>query len=109
MPPDSLERLRVINQNTGSAKHVILTLTFGLFDPYIRRLNKMITGLLLRRLRAERAGDQEKIEKINDYMKKMHDAIDEVTGVKTAINGSRNSCNRIGKEKLFSEVKDAAS
>lgn len=94
MPPESLERLKQVNSHTGSAHHVILTLTYGLTDRYIGTLNRMIIGLLLRRMKAERSGNEKQIERINAYMKEMHEIIDAVTGVNTAINGDRAACNR---------------
>lgn len=97
MPAESLERLKTINENTGSARHVILTLAYAICDGNIRRLSRMITGLLLSRMRAERKGEQVLVERINDYMKEMHECIDDVTAVHRAKNGSRHACNRIGR------------
>lgn len=94
MPPDSLERLKQINSHTGSAHHVILTLAYGLRDRYINKLNRMIIGLLLRRMKAEQSGNEKQVERINSYMKEMHELIDNITGVNTAINGDRAACNR---------------
>ena len=95
MPDESIRRLRTINENTGSARHVILTLAFSIVDGNIRSLSRMITGLLISRMKAERADDQATIERINEYMKGMHESIDAVTGVHRALNGSRHACNRI--------------
>ncbi|MBX9570173.1 MAG: hypothetical protein K2X77_14845 [Candidatus Obscuribacterales bacterium] len=94
MPAESLDRLTQINSHTGSAHHVILTLAYGLRDRYIGKLNRMIIGLLLRRMKAEREGNDKQVERINSYMKEMHELIDCVTGVNTAINGDRAACNR---------------
>lgn len=103
MPAESLERLTQINSNTGSAHHVILTLAYGLRDRNIGKLNRMIIGLLLRRMKAEREGNDRQVERINAYMKEMHELIDNVTGVNTAINGDRSACNRTksGKRTLL--------
>ncbi|MBX9685330.1 MAG: hypothetical protein K2X27_01435 [Candidatus Obscuribacterales bacterium] len=94
LPEDSLHRLRLINMNTRSSRHVILSLTYGLYDPHIRRLNRMITSLLIARLRAERQGKARLVARINSLMEDMHMAIDQVTG--TPINqAARGSpCNR---------------
>lgn len=100
MPAESRDRLKSINENTGSASHVILTLAYSICDGNIRRLSRMITGLLVQRMKAERTGQQATVDRINEYMKEMHESIDSVTGVYRAKNGSRHACNRIGKSKL---------
>lgn len=95
MSGESLGRLKVINANTSSSKHVILALAFGLYDGNIRRLNRMITQLLLARMRAERHGDACKIARINELMEEMHVAIDKVTGVDgRGMRQDQDVCNR---------------
>jgi hypothetical protein len=94
LPEDSLQRLRVINMTTNSSRHVILSLTFGLYDPHIGKLNRMITSFLIARLRAERLGKTRLVARINSFMQDMHLAIDQVTGT-TQRNTARGSpCNR---------------
>lgn len=94
MPIESLERLRRINESTGSAKHVVLTIAFSIYDSNIRSIGRMITGLLIKRMQAERIGASIQVERINDYMLQMHESIDDVTGVRRALNGPRHACNR---------------
>ena len=94
MPPASLQRLRVINSNTASSKHIIQALAFGLIDGNIRRLNRMITHLLLTRMRAERQGKTQTIARINGLMEDMHEIIDCVTGIERTSCKSEGVCNR---------------
>lgn len=94
MPPESLHRLRVINSNTASSKHIIQALAFGLIDGNIRRLNRMITHLLLTRMRAERHGKTQTIARINELMEDMHEVIDRVTGVEREHFKNEGVCNR---------------
>lgn len=94
MGPESTERLRIINANSNSSKHVIIALTFGLYDANIRRLNRIITHLLVARLKAERRGDAKHVARINELMEEMHVAIDRVTGVDRAKNQEGGVCNR---------------
>jgi hypothetical protein len=101
LPADSIDRLRSINLSTGSAKHVILALTFGLYDRNICRLNKMITGMLIARLRAERAGKVKLVARINCFMEEMHESIDRATGVGASARRSGNPCNRPGRTANF--------
>ncbi|MBX9722400.1 MAG: hypothetical protein K2X81_13455 [Candidatus Obscuribacterales bacterium] len=96
MPEESIKRLRAINKSTSSARHVILTLTYGLYDPNIGQLNRMIVALLLRRMKAERAGESALVARINDFMKLMHEAIDNVTNVvREHPDSSAEVCNRL--------------
>lgn len=94
LPEDSLHRLRLINMNTRSSSHVILSLTYGLYDPHIRRLNRMITSLLIARLRAERQGKARLVARINSLMEDMHMAIDQVTGTPPPKAARGSPCNR---------------
>ncbi len=107
MPEESISRLKNINESTGSAHHVILTLTYGFYDPCIAKLNRMITALLLRRMRAERQGKLFLVERINTFMNEMHKCIDRVTGVNKALNGSRNACNRFADSRKTGVLSDA--
>lgn len=94
MPFESLHRLRVINSNTASSRHIIQALAFGLIDSNIRRLNRMITHLLLTRMRAERDGKTQTITRINELMEDMHAVIDRVTGIERAHCENKSVCNR---------------
>jgi len=80
LPPDSIDRLRTINTSTGGPKHIILALTYGIYDRNIRKLNDMITGLLLSRMKAEKAGKVRLVNRINTFLETMHEAIDLATG-----------------------------
>jgi len=93
LPIQSIERLAKINESTGSAKHVVLTIGFSFYDSNIRSISRMITGLLIKRMQAERVGATIQVERINEFMLQMHESIDQVTGVRRAINGSRHACN----------------
>lgn len=108
MPSESLNKLRMINESTGSARHVILTLAFAICDSNIRSLSRMITGLLVKRMQAERAGSMLQVEKIDQYMRHMHESIDFVTGVSVATNGSRHSCNRAKRRRTEGGLKTAS-
>lgn len=79
-PPITVERLRKINASTGSASHVVLAIGYGFYDSNIAAINKTIIGLLLKRMQAERCGDQVKIKRIQSVLAGMHIAIDWVTG-----------------------------
>lgn len=94
LPKDSLERLRVINMSTASSRHVILSLTFGLYDAHIRKLNRVITSLLIARLKAERAGKARLVARINNLMEDMHTAIDQATGTPALKRARGSPCNR---------------
>lgn len=80
LPPDSIERLRTINLSTNGSKHIIVALAYGLYDGNIRKLNQMITGLLLSRMKAEKAGKVRLVNRINAFLETMHEAIDLATG-----------------------------
>ncbi|HEY9716456.1 MAG TPA: hypothetical protein V6C69_03225 [Trichormus sp.] len=95
LPEESLHRLRLINMSTRSSRHVILSLTFGIYDCHIRKVNRMITHLLIARLKAERAGRLRLVARINQFMQTVHEAIDLATGV-AAVEVARGSpCNRV--------------
>lgn len=101
IPQDSLARLRVINSSTSSSRHVILSLTFALYDAHIRRLNRTITALLIARLKAERTGKTRLVARINNVMNDMHAAIDEATAIDRAATRTRGSpCNRSTQRNL---------
>lgn len=94
LPDDSIRRLRAINMSTNSSKHVILALTYGIFDLNIRRINRMITYMLVARMKAERANKTIFVQRINQFMEYMHESIDAVTGFSRADRHSSSPCNR---------------
>lgn len=97
LPPDSIARLRQINLSASSSRHIILTLAYGVYDRHIRKLNGIITGLLLARLKAERSGRDATISRINKVMEDIHLAIDQVTDTAHPKNGG--ACNRSGRKR----------
>lgn len=67
---------------------------YALSDTHIRKLNRIITALLIARLKAERTGKVTLVSRINNVMDDLHAAIDLVTG--SSVKRSRGSpCNRI--------------
>lgn len=95
-PPESKDRLRKINESTGSARHVVLTVAYSVYDRNIGRVAQMITSLLLSRMKAERNGKTELVEKINQFMICVHEAIDSATGIRHRQHAATSSvCNRI--------------
>jgi len=99
-PEPSISRLRAINTSTSSSRHIILALAYGLTDLRIARLNGIITGLMLRRMQAERRGDSGRIERIEHVLHSLHLAIDKVTGFEASkIYGDGEVCRARTKEK----------
>ena len=80
-PIDSLNRLKKINAAATSSGHIVLTLSFGLIDPNIRALNRIITAFMLLRLKCEREGDQLRIQRMETKLEELHSAIDTITGI----------------------------
>ncbi|MGD9682498.1 MAG: hypothetical protein AB7W16_15030 [Candidatus Obscuribacterales bacterium] len=93
-PPESRERLRRINLAATSSNHVVLAVTYGLFDPSIRALNRMITNLLLLRMRLERRGDRRRAERVERKLSELHTAINLITGVKREPGAHHEACRR---------------
>ncbi|HNB21168.1 MAG TPA: hypothetical protein PKZ32_02040 [Candidatus Melainabacteria bacterium] len=92
-PESSIARLRAINRSTSSSRHIILALAYGLTDLRIAKLNGLITGLMLRRMQAERKGDCRRTERIENVLHSLHLAIDKVTGFPgSKINGDEQIC-----------------
>lgn len=92
-PPHSIQRLHAINTSTSSSRHIILALAYGLTDLRIARLNGLITGLMLRRMQAQRRGDSKRIERIEKVLHSLHTAIDKVTGYEASkIHGDGKIC-----------------
>jgi hypothetical protein len=94
LPDESIDRLRTINTSTGSSRHIILTLAFGVYDKHIGKLNRIITSLLIARLRAERAGKTSLVERINDFMHDIHHEVDVLTGTAANVRNRENVCGR---------------
>lgn len=94
VPAESVVRLKAINASTDSARHIILSLAYGLTDAHIGKLNRIITALLISRLKAERAGKVHTVERINDFMDEMHQAIDAVCGMSGQRKGNAHVCGR---------------
>lgn len=93
-PPESRERLRRINLAATSSNHVVLAVAYGLFDPSIRAINRMITNLLLLRMRLERIGDCLRAERVERKLTELHTAIDLITGVKREAGAHHEACRR---------------
>ncbi len=92
-PGSSILRLRAINMSTSSSRHIILALAYGLTDLRIAKLNGLITGLLLRKMQAERRADTKRIERIEKVLYSLHKAIDKVTGFEASkIHGDGQIC-----------------
>jgi hypothetical protein len=95
-PPGSIDRLRKINEAATSSAHVLMALGYGTIDPNIGKLNQLIVKLLVRRLRAERAGDKVLIDRLEAKLKELHHAIDNITGV--TMNGTGAICASVTKK-----------
>lgn len=100
LPLQTIARLRAINLSTAGSHHVIMALTYGIYDENIRTINRTITTLLLARMKAERAAKHSLIARINDFMNEMHESIDEVTGTRRETAPTETACNRPMKPKL---------
>lgn len=79
-PTATIERLCNINSSTGSAKHVVMSLGYGIYDKNIAAINRTIVRLLLNRMRAEKNGNEIMIKRIQNILAGVHYAIDSVTG-----------------------------
>lgn len=94
-PESSVKRLRHINQSATSARHVLLALAYGTVDENIAKLNRVITGLLLARLKAERTANFLVVARINTFMTLMHEEMDKLTGHHSSPGlNDGNVCNR---------------
>jgi hypothetical protein len=91
-PKESIDRLRTINNSHGSSTHIILALAFGAYDRQIRTLNRVITSLLLARMRCEHTCRHDRVKRLNTLMDEIHTAIDAVTD--TQSNRAETPCNR---------------
>lgn len=102
-PHSSILRLKAINTSTSSSRHIILALAYGLTDLRIAKLNGLITGLMLRRMQAERRGDSVRIERIEKVLQSLHLAIDKVTGFEASkVHGDGQVCRAVTKSKKAS-------
>jgi hypothetical protein len=97
MPAPSIERLRHINLSTTGSHHIILALGYALYDSHIRKLNRLITSLLLARMRAERNGNERSVERINKLMNDLHSAIDSITGTTGMRQSDSVACVRASR------------
>jgi hypothetical protein len=95
-PQPSIQKLKSINNATNGAYHVILSLSYGLYDERIRRLNGMVIGLLVCRLKAKRANRTDQINKINQILLDFHQAVDQITNVSRDHN-SHSVCNSVSR------------
>lgn len=101
LPEDTVNRLRMINSSAGSSHHIILALTYGLYDRHIRKINRIISSLLIARLKAKRAGKTLVVARINHIMGEVHAAIDQLTGTDSAKHTSPNpACSRPAQSKV---------
>lgn len=99
-PSQSILRLKAINTSTSSSRHIILALAYGLTDLRIAKLNGLITGLMLRRMQAQRRADTRRVERIEKVLHALHKAIDKVTGFEAStIHGDGQVCQSRTKQK----------
>ncbi len=99
-PEPSINRLRTINNASADARHVIISLGFGVYDCRIRALNNMIIKLLVARMHAERDNNERVLERIQAILTGLHVAIDWVTGRLERSDFShldQPSCNKVVK------------
>ncbi|MBX9668735.1 MAG: hypothetical protein K2X93_14000 [Candidatus Obscuribacterales bacterium] len=99
-PEPSIKRLTRINNASADARHVILSLSFAVYDCRIRALNNLIVKLLVARLRAERISDNRSLERIQAILTGLHVAIDWATGKLELSDHShleQPSCNKVSK------------
>lgn len=99
-PEPSLDRLKRINNASADAGHVILSLSFSLYDCRIRAVNNLIVKLLVARMRAERSSDEVALARIQVILTALHVAIDWVTGKLDRSDFShleQPSCNKVVK------------
>ncbi|GEM_PF-827310 len=99
-PEPSINRLRTINNASADARHVIISLGYGVYDCRIRALNNMIIKLLVARMHAERAQNERTLERIQVILTGLHVAIDWTTGRLERSDFShleQPSCNKVVK------------
>ncbi len=116
-PATTIERLKKINHAASSSAHIILALSYGLADPHIRAINRMIVGLLLARHKAQRNGNKAREERVEAKLQDLHDAINLVTGSKPPQmhshnpNGTHgaNACKRAVPRKILDQMELSTS
>lgn len=119
-PASTIERLKKINHAANSSAHIILALSYGLADPHIRAINRMIVGLLLARHKAQRNGNKALEERIEAKLQDLHDAINLVTGSKpphlhnhdtkgTKGTNGANACKRAVPRKMLDQLELSTS
>lgn len=99
-PEPSVNRLRNINNASADARHVIISLGYGVYDCRIRALNNMIIKLLVARMKAERSCNERTLERIQAILTGLHVAIDWRTGRLERSDLShleQPSCNKVVK------------
>lgn len=99
-PEPSINRLRTINNASADARHVIISLGYGMYDCRIRALNNMIIKLLVERMKAERSNNERTLERIQAILTGLHVAIDWTTGRLERSDFShleQPSCNKVVK------------
>lgn len=95
LPPPTIERLGKINEAATSSAHIVLALSYGLYDGHIRAVNRLIVGLLLARHKAQRCGDLLREQRIEAKLQDFHEAINIVTGTGGGVVGEGGSaCKR---------------
>lgn len=97
MPSATIERLQKINEAASSSAHIILALSYGLSDPNVRRINKIIVDLMLSRHKAQRRGQKQLELRIENKLQDLHQAINFVTGMDNLPSsaGADNACKRV--------------
>ena len=113
-PLATIGRLKKINQAATSSAHIILALSYGLSDPHIRAINRMIVGLLLARHKAQRSGNKLIEERTEAKLQDLHEAINRITGSnqansQTSAAETGNACKRAVPQKLLSKMELNAS
>ncbi|MBI1270688.1 hypothetical protein GC174_09665 [bacterium] len=94
-PDLSRQRLKRINLAATSSAHIVLALSYGIFDPHIRALNRVITNFLLIRMKCERAGDNLRTARLETKLHELHEAIDFFTGVERIKDPEGRLCKRV--------------
>lgn len=107
-PAATIKRLKKINEAATSSAHIILALSYGLSDPHIRAINRMIVGLLLSRHKAQRSNNKLIEERIEAKLQDLHEAINLATGStkhsQTSAAETGNACKRAVPQKLLSKM-----
>jgi hypothetical protein len=104
-PEASIERLKKINHAATSSAHIILALSYGLHDPHIRAINRMIVALLLSRHKAQKCGNAKIEARVEAKLQDLHEAINSVTGAPPTSHSKEeagNACKRATVRATFS-------